>query len=33
VFGTPREVTVSEPAIEAFHPADEATRSFVTSGR
>jgi transcriptional regulator with XRE-family HTH domain len=28
VFGTPREVTVSELAIEAFYPADEATRSF-----
>lgn len=26
VFGTPREVTVSELAIEAFYPADEATR-------
>ena len=26
VFGTPREVTVSELAIEAFYPADAATR-------
>ncbi|GAA2088842.1 helix-turn-helix transcriptional regulator [Aeromicrobium tamlense] len=26
VFGTPREVTLSELAIEAFYPADEATR-------
>lgn len=25
VFGTPREVTLSELAIEAFYPADEAT--------
>jgi hypothetical protein len=28
VFGTPREVTVSELAIEAFFPADEQTRAF-----
>lgn len=27
VFGTPREVTVSELAIEAFYPADDLTRS------
>jgi transcriptional regulator with XRE-family HTH domain len=26
VFGTPREVTLSELAIEAFYPADAATR-------
>lgn len=26
VFGTPREVTLSELAIEAFYPADEPTR-------
>ncbi len=26
VFGTPREVTVSELAIEAFYPADDETR-------
>lgn len=26
VFGTPREVTLSELAIEAFYPADEGTR-------
>ncbi|WKN47081.1 helix-turn-helix transcriptional regulator [Nocardioides sp. Arc9.136] len=29
VFGTPREVTLSELAIEAFYPADEATRGFL----
>ena len=28
VFGTPREVTVSELAIESFYPADDATRQF-----
>lgn len=28
VFGSPREVTVSELAIEAFYPADDATRAF-----
>lgn len=28
VFGTPREVTVSELAIESFYPADDATRAF-----
>jgi transcriptional regulator with XRE-family HTH domain len=27
VFGTPREVTLSELAIEAFYPADAATRA------
>ena len=27
VFGTPREVTLSELAIEAFSPADDATRA------
>ncbi|HWJ67061.1 MAG TPA: helix-turn-helix transcriptional regulator [Nocardioides sp.] len=32
VFGTPREVTLSELAIEAFYPADEATRAFLTGG-
>jgi transcriptional regulator with XRE-family HTH domain len=31
VFGTPREVTVSELAIEAFYPADDATRGFFQS--
>ena len=31
VFGTPREVTVSELAIEAFYPADEATRRVLTA--
>lgn len=29
VFGTTREVTVSELAIEAFYPADEATRAAL----
>jgi len=29
VFGTPREVTLSELAIEAFYPADEATRKHL----
>lgn len=27
VFGTPREVTLSELAIEAFYPGDDATRA------
>lgn len=31
VFGTPREVTLSELAIEAFYPADEATRAHLQS--
>lgn len=31
VFGTPREVTLSELAIEAFYPADAATRSALAS--
>lgn len=31
VFGTPREVTLSELAIEAFYPADEATRAYLQS--
>jgi len=31
VFGTPREVTVSELAIEAFYPADDATRRLIAS--
>ena len=30
VFGTPREVTLSELAIEAFYPGDEATRAALT---
>jgi len=30
VFGTPREVTLSELAIEALYPADEATRKVLT---
>lgn len=29
VFGTPREVTLSELAIEAFYPADEPTRRLL----
>lgn len=29
VFGTPREVTLSELAIEAFYPADAATRKIL----
>jgi len=29
VFGTPREVTLSELAIEAFYPADDVTRTFL----
>jgi transcriptional regulator with XRE-family HTH domain len=32
VFGTTREVTVSELAIEAFYPADDATRSALGAG-
>ncbi len=32
VFGTPREVTVSELAIEAFYPADDATRTALAQG-
>lgn len=31
VFGTPREVTLSELAIEAFYPADEATRAYLNA--
>jgi transcriptional regulator with XRE-family HTH domain len=30
VFGTPREVTLSELAVEAFYPADDATRAALT---
>jgi hypothetical protein len=29
VFGTPRDVTVSELAIESFFPADAATAEFL----
>ncbi len=29
VFGTPREVTVSELAIEAFYPADKPTLDML----
>lgn len=32
VFGTPREVTLSELAIEAFYPADATTRRLLTGG-
>ncbi len=32
VFGTPREVTLSELAIEAFYPADDATRRALLGG-
>lgn len=32
VFGTPREVTLSELAIESFFPADEQTRRVLTGG-
>ncbi len=31
VFGTTREVTLSELAIEAFYPADDATRERMTA--
>ncbi len=31
VFGTPREVTLSELAIESFYPADAATAEFLKS--
>lgn len=31
VFGTPREVTLSELAIEAFYPADDETRALMTA--
>ncbi|NLU84851.1 helix-turn-helix transcriptional regulator [Rhodococcus sp. HNM0569] len=31
VFGTPRDVTVSEIAIESFHPSDDATRDFFAA--
>jgi len=30
VFGTSREVTLSELAIEAFYPADDATRKYLS---
>ncbi|MDN4173999.1 helix-turn-helix transcriptional regulator [Nocardioides sp. SOB77] len=33
VFGTPREVTLSELAIEAFFPADEPTRAILEGRR
>ncbi len=32
VFGTPRDVTVAELAIEALYPADDATRAFLRPG-
>ncbi|WBY09708.1 hypothetical protein PIB19_10730 [Sphingomonas sp. 7/4-4] len=31
VFGTPRDVTLDELAIEAFFPADEATLERLTA--
>ncbi len=31
VFGTPREVTLSELAIESFYPADATTAEFFRS--
>jgi hypothetical protein len=31
VFGTPRDVTVSELAIETFYPADTATGTVLRS--
>jgi len=31
VFGTPREVTLSELAIEAFYPADDRTRRLLAT--
>ncbi len=33
VFGTPREVTLSELAIESFYPADPATADFLRSAK
>lgn len=33
VFGSPREVTVSELAIEAFYPADDVTRAWFSGLR
>ncbi|HEY2127142.1 MAG TPA: hypothetical protein VGH77_08150, partial [Streptosporangiaceae bacterium] len=30
VFGTPRDVTLSELAIESFYPADAATASYLS---
>jgi transcriptional regulator with XRE-family HTH domain len=32
VFGAPRDVTLDEVAIEAFFPADDATRELLVSG-
>jgi len=31
VFGTPRDITLSEMAIESFYPADAATAEYFTS--
>jgi hypothetical protein len=33
VFGTPIDVTLSELAVEAFFPADEATAAALRRGR
>jgi hypothetical protein len=31
VFGTPRDVTIAELAIETFYPADSATGTLMRS--
>jgi hypothetical protein len=31
-FGTPRDVTLSELAIETFYPADSESRSLMRAG-
>jgi hypothetical protein len=31
VFGTPRDITLSELAIESFYPADAPTAAFLKS--
>jgi hypothetical protein len=31
VFGTPRDVTLSELAIESFYPADAQTAAFLSN--
>jgi transcriptional regulator with XRE-family HTH domain len=33
VFGTPRDVTLSELAIESFYPADQETAAFLRGAR
>ena len=32
VFGTPVEITLAELAVEAFYPADDATKDFLRQG-